>query len=62
MKILDCKTQYEKKPDVGLRLSTSLDLVLRLGKGSIDLPQKRNKIYQSDKNYFIDRALVNIYI
>jgi len=62
MKILDYKTQYEKKPDVGLRLSTPLDLVLRLGKGSIDLPQKRNKIYQSDKNYFIDRALVNIYI
>jgi hypothetical protein len=54
--------QYEKKPDVGLWLSTPLDLVLRLGKGSIDLPQKRNKIYQSDKNYFIDRALVNIYI
>jgi len=54
--------QYEKKPDVGLRLSTTLDLVLRLGKGSIDLAQKRNKIYQSDKNYFIDRALVNIYI
>jgi hypothetical protein len=26
--------QYEKKPDVGLRLSTPLDLVLRLGKGS----------------------------
>jgi len=54
--------QYEKKPDAGLGLSTPLDLVLRLGKGSIDLPQKRNKIYQSDKNYFVDRALVNIYI
>jgi hypothetical protein len=39
-----------------------LDLVLKLGKGSIDLPPKKNKIYQSARNYFVDRALVNIYI
>jgi hypothetical protein len=32
-----------------------------LGKGSIDLAQKRNKIYQSDDNYFVDKALMNIY-
>ncbi len=44
------------------RLSMPLDLVLRLGKGSIDLPPKKNKIYQSDRNYFVDKALVNIYI
>jgi hypothetical protein len=39
-----------------------LDLVLRLGKVSIDLSLKKNKIYQRDRNYFVDRALVNIYI
>jgi len=36
-----------------------LDLVLRLGKASIDLlPNKKN--YQSDENYFVDRALKNV--
>ena len=34
-----------------------LDLIFRLGKANIALPPK-NKIYQSDVNYFVDRALI----